>query len=448
MREGSQPAAMDSLIRNVWVCDATGKRKTSILMQDGRIAALGPAAEAAAGSPAVRGPVITIDLEGRDNLVLMPAFVEPHAHLRDPGLTHKETLESGLLAAAAGGYGSLVCMGNTLPVLDDPALVRSLHERAHALGLCDLFPVLTLSRGMEGRDKSHLEGLGREQALACGVRLLSEDGKDLEDELFFKEAFCEAARLGIAVSCHCEAGGQQAAREKQEGKGRDIWSRTEENLGTERAIRLGGEAKAHVHLAHVSTKEALALLRKAKAAGKKISAEATPMHLLLTRSHARELGEESWGRVNPPLREEEDRTALIAALVDGTIDMICTDHAPHSASDKEGGAPGFVGLETAFAALKTFLVDKGIISLEKLSSLMSQAPASLLGLEDRGLVAEGLRADLVLVDLAADWTVEPESFLSRGRNTPFSQMRMTGKVIMTWHRATLVWMDRSPAKGC
>ncbi len=476
---GRPGAGVDTLIRNVRVVDATGSRNTSILMQEGRIAALGDEAIAAAAQRPKAGgavkqrlrPIMVIDLEGSDSLALMPAFVEPHAHLRDPGLTHKETLESGLLAAAAGGYGSLVCMGNTKPVLDDIGLVRSLHERAGALGLCELFPVLTLTRGMEGRDTGHLQALSAEEAHAAGVRLLSEDGKDLEDEGVFAAAFEEAARLGIPVSCHCDAGGEAARREKEAGASRDQWSRTEENTGTERALRLGRAAGARVHIAHVSTKEALEMVRAAKAdcrtaaadptgdgpAGpvtaearlitaesRLITAEATPMHLLLTRERAEALGAESHGRVNPPLREEEDRRALIAGLVDGTIDMICTDHAPHSPQDKEGGAPGFVGLETAFAALKTGLVDSGTISLEKLSSLMSLAPARLLGLEDRGLVKEGLRADLVLVDLEADWTVEPAAFMSRGRNTPFSQMPMTAKVMATWQRGALVWMARNP----
>ncbi len=455
---------IDCFIRRANLVDAKGSRKASLFLRDGKIAAVGAAAEELA---ATCEPLVRIDLEGRNNMALLPAFVEPHAHIREPGQTHKENIESALLAASAGGYGALVCMGNTIPVIDTIDIASALHQRSMRLGLCEVYPVLTLTRGMEGLDTSILEGLGAEDLRGAGVRLLSEDGKDVQDEEVFRRALKEAARLGLPVSCHCDAGGSQAQGEKAAGLGREVWSRTEENIATERALRLGQETGAAIHIAHVSTKEALDMIRRAKAttvppaattgapaattappapttgAAAGLSCEVSPMHLLLTKEHAEALGAESHGRVNPPLRDKADCQALVAGLVDGSIDMICTDHAPHTAEEKAAGSPGFIGLETSFAALKTSLVDAGAISLEKLSHLMSLAPAHLLGLKDRGLIEPGYRADLVLVDLAANWQVQASDFKSKSQNSPFIGMRMTAKVCITWHVGRPVYVADS-----
>jgi dihydroorotase len=272
------------------------------------------------------------------------------------------------------------------------------------------------------------------------------------------------------VSCHCDAGGEEAAAAKQAGAGRDVWSRIEENAATRRAIELGRQAGCHVHIAHVSTKEAAALIRETKAllgkqagstksgrfsAGENgfvLTCEATPHHIALTEETARELGAESWGRVNPPLRTEEDRQALIAAIVDGTIDAIATDHAPHADADKDKGAPGFTGLETAFAACRTELVREGRLSLSRLSALMSAVPARILDLGQtwgpglrragRGRIAVGCRADLVIADTEAAWTVDPAEFKSRGKNSPFRGHELLGKVLLTIYEGRIVFHAR------
>jgi dihydroorotase len=364
----------------------------------------------------------------------MPAFVDLHAHFRDPGFPDKETLESASLAAVAGGYTTLVCMANTKPPLDTREATDALKLRSDALGLIDLYPALALTEGMAGTALAPALLSPAPQS----VRLLSEDGRDVTDDALFRAAFQAARRMGIPVSCHCDAGGEAAARAKLAGEPRSVWSRIEENVATSRALRLGRQAGAHVHIAHVSTQEALELVREAKRAGHApLTCEATPHHLCLTERDADTLGAESFGRVNPPLRTERDRQALIAGLADGSIDAIATDHAPHTQADKAGGAPGFTGLETSFAACFTELVCTGRISLSRLSALMSASPARILGLHDRGRIAAGLRADLVAIGPA--WTVDGATLKSRGKNTPFHGRALSGRVVMTLRQGCVVF---------
>ena len=420
--------------------------------------------------------------------VLMPAFVDLHAHFRDPGFPDKEVLESGSLAAAAGGFATVVCMANTRPVIDSIEKAAALKERSDALGLIDLYPVMSLTRGMEGKELSGIsalplrresggnaggrkEGDGKEDGLYIPL-MLSEDGKDLADDALFLAAMKEAKRIGIPISCHCDYGGDEAEAAKKAGQKRSVWSRIEENNAVRRVIELGHKAGCHIHIAHVSTKEAVEMIRQAKAANNRhaipadsgaftLTCEVMPHNLSLTEEDAAKLGEETWGRVNPPLHLEEDRKALVQALADGTIDAIATDHAPHSRADKEAGVPGFSGFETAFAAAYTELVRlKGagpIFDLKRLSSLMSASPARLLGFDNpppgperaglpfrngaqkRGRILPGYRADLVIVDTDAPWIVNPEKFKTRGKNSPFAGRELFGKVLMTIHSGRVVF---------
>jgi dihydroorotase len=380
-------------------------------------------------SSAVLGADLVMDGQGR---VLMPAFVELHAHFRDPGFPEKETLESASLAAVAGGYGTLVCMANTRPVIDNPEAAAALKARSDALGLIDLYPALALTRAMEGRE---LSGITAIDTAAYRPRLLSEDGKDVACEALFLAAMEEARRLGIPVSCHCDFGG-------------------EERSAVYRALRLGEQAGCRIHIAHISTAESAALVRAAKQGAKQsakqsaqtpggkaagtLTCEATPHHLALTAAGARYLG--AGGGVNPPLGSEADRRALVEALLDGTVDAIATDHAPHTAADKAAGAPGFVGLETAFGVCYTELVAPGRIGLCRLSALMSANPARILGLGDRGRIEPGLRADLVMADPGAAWTVDSSRFRSRGQNTPFQGRTLCGKILATLHGGRVVYV--------
>jgi dihydroorotase len=368
-------------------------------------------------------------------LALMPAFIDLHAHFRDPGFPEKEVLESASLAALAGGYTTLVCMANTKPVIDTFEVAQALKQRSDALGLIDLYPAIALTRNMAGKELA--PGLSR--ARLGSVRLFSEDGKDVADDALFLAAFGQAASLGIPVSCHCDAGGHEAEQARQAGQPYSVWSRIEENVATKRALRLGREAGAHVHIAHVSTKEALATIRDAKALGESLTCEATPHHLCLTDADAMFLGDKSHGHVHPPLRTEDDRQALIAGLLDGSIDAIATDHAPHTTADKEHGSPGFSGLETSFAACFTELVSKERLSLSRLSALMSAAPARILGMIDRGSIKPGLLADLVVVDTESVWNVDTAMFRSRGQNSPFSGCSLSGQTLMTLRRGRVVF---------
>jgi len=390
--------------------------------------------------------------------VLMPAFVDLHAHFRDPGFPSKETpalsevLESASLAAAAGGFATVVCMANTRPVTDTIKQAAAIKSRSDALGLIDLYPVISLTKGMEGKALSEISVLNRtlnplksSDGNKSGLYIplmLSEDGKDLANDALFLAAMREAKRLGIPISCHCDFGGGEAEAARKAGLPRSVWSRIEENNATRRVIELGKKAGCHIHIAHVSTKEAVEIIRSAKTTltadssgnnGFTLTCEVMPHNLRLTEETANKLGAESWGRVNPPLRHDDDREALIRALADGTIDAIATDHAPHNNADKESGAPGFSAFETAFAAALTELV-RGAgskLDLKRLSSLMSANPARLVNLGDRGRLLPGMRADLVIADTERAWFVDPETFKTRGKNSPFKGMELFGKILMT-----------------
>jgi dihydroorotase len=282
--------------------------------------------------------------------------------------------------------------------------------------------------------------------------MLSEDGKDLADDALFLAAMGEARRLGIPVSCHCDAGGPEAEAARAAGEPRSVWSRIEENNAVRRAIELGKQAGCHIHIAHVSTRESAELIRRAKASPARpftLTCEATPHHIACTEADAQTLGDEGRGRVNPPLREEADRRAIIEALRDGTIDAIATDHAPHSAADKDRGAPGFTGLETAFSVCLTILTadradSGGGLSLHRLSALMSATPARILGLGwgepvSRGYILPGMQADLFAADIEAVRTVDPALFVSRGKNTPFAGRKLRGKILLTIHGGRVVF---------
>jgi len=386
-----------------------------------------------------------IVIDGRafgESAVLFPAFIDLHSHFREPGFPEKETLESASLAAAAGGFATVVCMANTKPVIDTIDKARVLKARSDALGLIDLYPVLSLTKNMEGLELSGIKDLPCEKNGIGLPLMLSEDGKDVADDGLFLAAMKEAKRLGIPVSCHCDFGGPEAEAAKSAAGKRAEWSRIEENFAVRRAIDLGKTAGCHIHIAHVSTKEATQIIREVKKSsvsgnGFSLTCEATPHHIGATEEDARRMGDETYGRVNPPLRSKDDCEALIAAIRDGIIDAIATDHAPHSDNDKAAGMPGFTGLETAFAVSLSYLTPG--IGLQRLSALMSANPARILGHKDRGRIAKGLRADLVIADTEAKWKVQPTQFRSRGKYAPFAGRTLRGKIIMTINAGKIVF---------
>jgi dihydroorotase len=424
-----------TLLKNFRLVDEAIDMRGSLVIVDGMIRCLIPGCRKETLSEwAAKAGFVIDGAHISGDALLMPAFTDLHAHFRDPGFPDKETVESAGMAAVAGGYGTVVCMANTMPVIDTIEKAEALKKRSDALGLIDLYPVMSLTKNMEGKElsegvlsllRSSAEYTGITQLPNTPVRMLSEDGKDVADPELFLRAMKEARRLGLPISCHCDLGG--------------------ENNATSRAIELGRKAGCHIHIAHVSTKEAVQMIREAKkhpAPSFTISCEAMPHHIALTEEDARKLGEKSRGRVNPSLRTEADRQALIEGLLDGTIDAIATDHAPHSESDKEKGAPGFTGLETAFSVCYTELVKVHGLSLQKLSFLMSANPARLIGfgnagLQGRGRLSLGFKADLVIIDPESSWTVNPDTVKSRGKNSPFNGRTLHGKILMTLREGKL-----------
>ena len=407
-------------------------------------------------------PIADISINGGafgPQAVLMPAFIDLHAHFRDSVLPAaepaslketlfpSETIESASLAAAGGGFATVFCMANTRPPIDTLEKAQAIKARSDALGVIDLYPVLSLTKNMEGRELSGIRDLPA--ARKGGLPLmLSEDGKDIANNELFLAAMAEARRLGVPVSCHCDFGGPEAETAKTAGRPRAEWSRIEENNAVRRAIELGRQARCHIHIAHVSTKESVEIIKTEKQAaasgaanGFTLSCEAAPHHIGATEDDARRMGAETFGRVNPPLRTEADRQAVIAAINEGVIDAIATDHAPHSEADKAAGAPGFSGLETAFAVCLSALTPA--ISLRRLSALLSAIPARITGLDKgaagRGLIEPGMRADIVIADTAAQWNVDPARFKSRGKCSPFTNRTLRGKILLTTSGGRIVY---------
>ncbi|GMO47365.1 MAG: dihydroorotase [Termitinemataceae bacterium] len=363
--------------------------------------------------------------DGHNKLVLTAGFVDMHAHFRDPGFSEKEVLESSALAAFRGGYTTVCCMANTKPVIDNIEAAEQIKKRCDILKSIDLYPVLSLTKGMNGIELIHLLSTAPSaidtNTLMHTVRLLSEDGKDIHDDALFKTAFLSSASLGIPVSCHCDVGGEDAA--------------------VKRAIEIAHNTQCHLHIAHVSTAQALQYIESAKKTAAsptfvgmsqiknfKLTCEATPHHIALCEKDAERLGKETFGKVAPPLRTEADRSAIILGLKNGSIDAIATDHAPHTSADKEAGSPGFSGIETAFAVCHTVLVKQHKMPLQKLFSLMSANPSRILGFNDRGLIEKNYRADITLIDLESNFICRKEQLVSRGKNCPYDGMELTGAV--------------------
>ena len=436
-----------TLIYNARLVDAEMDRAGSaLLVSDGKIERLLTGEEAA---PVVRAAgtdgTELFDAQGQ---VVMPAFIDMHAHFRDPGLTQKEDLESGSRAAAAGGFGTLVLMPNTNPVVSSQEAACANNRRGVQIGLANLFQAVSITRDFGGKDISHLDGLDRKI-----VPLITEDGHEVQDSAVMYEAMTIAARRGIIVSCHCEdpflaaaarplrkAALEELAKGNREEAAKilaraDELLRLAEDTATDRNIRLAAAAGCHLHLCHVSTAHCLESAMRAKKAGQELSLEVTPHHIGLTGSSMPDI----FNIVNPPLRAEEDRQALIAALIRGEADVVATDHAPHTMQDKKTGSPGFSGLETAFAVCHTNLVQKGGMELRALSARMSATPARLLSLGDRGLLKEGYRADLAVLDAGRSWTVRGEAFYSKGKFSPWENRELTGKVTACFHGGRKVY---------
>ena len=365
-------------------------------------------------------------------MTLAPAFVDPHVHLRTPGREDEETIATGTAAAAAGGYCAILAIPNTDPVVDDTEVLRSL--RARALEEAQV-PVGFLAAITKGQDGEELTEMG---ALAdAGAAGFTDDGRPVAAAGVMRRALQYNAVTGRMLAVHCEEatltrGGHAHAGRVAGELGLGGWPSLGESLMVARDLDLAGETGQPVHLMHLSARESVEHLRRALAGGIRASGEATPHHLCLTDEAVRSLDANM--KMNPPLRSEDDRAALIDAVRDGTIAAIATDHAPHSPEEKDvpfEAAPfGVTGLETAFAALYTYLVQPGVLRLETVLERMSAGPAAIFGLE-RPRIAVGAPANLTLIDPNASWRVKASQFRSRSANSWLLGQRLTGRVKLT-----------------
>ena len=371
----------------------------------------------------------------QNGIVVLPGFVDVHVHLREPGFSYKETVASGTLAAAAGGYVAVCPMPNVSPVPDSPDTLEPTLEAIRKDAVVRVYPYGSITKGEQGLEVSDLE------KIAPFVAAFSDDGVGLKDAALMKEAMTRAKKLSKIVAAHCEDlslrnGGYINEGEYARLHGHRGISAESEWRQIERDLALARETGVSYHVCHVSTKESVDLIRSAKADGVDVTCETAPHYLVLSDSDLREDGD---FKMNPPLRSEADRLALIEGILDGTVDMIATDHAPHSAEEKSRGLRdslmGVVGLETAFPVLYTKLVLSGVLSLSRLIELMSDAPARRFRIPHDG------QNDWTVWDLSESYSVDPETFKSKGRSTPFKGMSVFGKCKMTVCGGRTVWRD-------
>ena len=423
---------MRYLLQNAQILSSGGVfRAADVLLSGGRIVSIGDRISCPADA-------VSIDLH---KAVLFPGFVDVHVHLREPGFSYKETIRTGTLAAAHGGFAHVAAMPNLDPVPDCAAALAVQRAIIEKDALVHVHPYGAVSVGEKGERLADLDGL------APGVIAFSDDGRGVQSESLMREAMMQCRRLGKILAAHCEDnsllhGGyiHDGAYARAHGH-RGICSESEWGP-IARDLRLAEETGCAYHVCHVSTKESVALVRAAKRRGVDVTCETAPHYLTFADE---DLQEDGRFKMNPPLRAREDRDALIEGLLDGTIDMLVTDHAPHSREEKARGleksAMGVVGLETSFAASYTALVQTGILPLGKLVDLMHGAPMRRFGCGTE--LAEGQPADLTAFDLTKTYTVDPETFLTMGRATPFAGRALTGVCKLTMIGGSPVWKEET-----
>ncbi len=423
---------MRYLLQNAQILSSGGVfRAADVLLSGGRIVSIGDRISCPADA-------VSIDLH---KAVLFPGFVDVHVHLREPGFSYKETIRTGTLAAAHGGFAHVAAMPNLDPVPDCAAALAVQRAIIEKDALVHVHPYGAISVGEKGERLADLDGL------APGVIAFSDDGRGVQSESLMREAMMQCRRLGKILAAHCEDnsllhGGyiHDGAYARAHGH-RGICSESEWGP-IARDLRLAEETGCAYHVCHVSTKESVALIRAAKRRGVDVTCETAPHYLTFTDE---DLQEDGRFKMNPPLRAREDRDALIEGLLDGTIDMLVTDHAPHSREEKARGleksAMGVVGLETSFAASYSALVQTGILPLEKIVDLMHGAPMRRFGCGTE--LAEGQPADLTAFDLTKTYTVDPETFLTMGRATPFAGCALTGVCKLTMIGGEPVWKEET-----
>ncbi len=395
--------------------------RADVTVEGGRIAAISPCGE--------RGGADAVDCTG---LTIFPGLIDIHVHLRDPGFEKKEDILSGSRAAVKGGFTQICCMPNTTPVTDNKVVVTYIKAKAKEADLCKIHPIGAITEGQKGETLAAIGAMKQAGAVA-----LSEDGKSVRNAKLMANAMLYASDFGLKCLCHCEDPDLSDGGVVHEGYYSTLTGlkgiiRAAEDVIIARELCLAESLSIPVHICHVSTYSGVGLIRAAKERGVKVTAETCPHYITLTDEVIKDF--DTNAKVNPPVREERDRLALIEGLRDGTIDCIASDHAPHHRDDKnvefDLAAFGISGLETSFALCYTELVKKNAFSLPKFAALMSANPAAVLGLEG-GEIAVGAAADLTIADLNEKWTVDPAAFVSKGKNTPFAGMEVYGKVKYT-----------------
>lgn len=389
------------LIKNAHIIDCTQSLYADVYIENGIISEI---------NKSLIKNCKTIDGTG---FVLMPSFVDMHAHFREPGFTYKEDILSGSMAAVRGGYTAVNLMPNTKPVISSNKAALYVTNKAKQIGLVAVHQSVSITKNFDGKDISHLDSLDP------SIKVITEDGNDVMNSVVMLEAMIKASKLKIIVMAHCE--------DKEIAK---IDSRLSENIMSFRNIELAKYAGCHFHLAHISTKEVMGYVIDAKKLGYLITCEVMPHHIALT--------DACNYTVNPPLRKADDINSLISAIKEGWVDVIATDHAPHSKEDKAKGSPGISGIETAFAVCFTKLVKQNNITLNKLSQLMSKKPAEMLGL-NKGVISVGFDGDVVLVNLEKKFSINSNDFVSKGKNTPFEKSSVYGKVVTTIKSGKIVF---------
>jgi len=379
-----------------------------------------------------------IDAEGS---YVMPGFIDLHVHLRDPGLTHKETLETGGKAAVKGGITTMCAMPNTKPVIDDGEKVAEVHARAAKESPAHVIQIGAVTKGQLGRELADIEGMAK-----AGCHAISEDGKSVMNASVYRRGMKKAKECGISVFAHCEditmvEGGVMNADGNATRLGLKGITNSVEDVIVARDILLAKETGARLHLCHCSTADSVEMIRLAKEDGLPVTGEVCPHHFILTADDIP--ADDGNYKMNPPLRGRADVKALREGLKNGIMDVISTDHAPHSAEEKNRSmaeaAFGIVGLETSAALTYTELVEPGILTMTDMAEKMSTNPARILGLLDKGSVSEGKTADIVIFDTRQEYTIDKDTFVSKGKNTPFHGRKVRGTVRYTLADGAVVY---------
>lgn len=383
---------MEVLIKGARIVDETKDFIGDLYIKDGKIEDFGRNLEYSCK---------TIEGEG---LSLMPAFIDLHVHFRDPGFTYKEDLFTGGLAALKGGYTLVNLMGNTKPICSSMDIVDYVLSRAKDLNLVDVHQTVSITKGFDGKTLEHLDELDDR------VKFISDDGKGVISNIVMYKVMMKALEKDLTIMTHAE-----------DEDLTPIDYRISENIIAIRDIYLSKVTGARLHLCHTSTMEAIEEIRRGKREGVNLTCEVTPHHIALWDNDF---------KVNPPIRTKEDVNAIIEGIIDGTVDAIATNHAPHTKEDKAQGAPGLSGIETAFPVSYTKLVKTDKIDLMKLSNLMSGNPGRIMKV-NKGKIEKGYDGDVVLIDLDKEIVIDGEKFISKGKNTPFNGMKFYGELVMT-----------------